>query len=139
MAGSGTPPSCLLTSAAQLSLTVVAPLRFSNTLLGLKAPWDIDCSIPVSAVWKALARYCSLPAMMNSRLAEFMPDTASNVSTSSRIRPMTSAAPCCCRFNPVVDRLRMISGSQRVAHLDGAGNQQMTHMPRAGGRSVGVQ
>src|SRR5258708_20996339 len=78
--------------------------------------------------------------MMNSRLAEFMPDTASSVSSSSRISPMTSAAPRCCRrcCRADLEVLPRMSGSQRIAHLDRARYQEASHMLRAGEGGIGA-
>src|SRR6266480_296354 len=95
----------------------------------MKPPVTTVCSIPVSAAWNAFCRCCSLPAMVNSTAAEFMPATASRVITSSSSKATTSAAPRCLR-QPSVLKCAFVttafprSSSQRVADLNGFRNQQ---------------
>src|SRR5438034_1685621 len=96
----------------------------------MKPPVTMVCSIPVSAAWNAFCRCCSLPAMMYSTAAEFMPATASRVITSSSSKPTTSAAPRCLRWPSVlkcafVTTVSSGSISQRVADLNGFRDQQV--------------
>src|SRR5258706_6907114 len=140
MAGCGVPPSWGVIVTAQVSAAVGAPLSVCAAS-GLNTQSAMLCSMPASAAGRALARYCSLPAMMNSRLAEFMPDTASSVSISSRISPMTSAAPRSCdrRARAELGWRPVMSSPQRITHLDRARDQEPAHMLRARQGCIGAQ
>ena len=74
-----------------------AMVAWLNTALVERTGFASASSIATSAAWKACSWLCVLRTMRSSIVDVKTPDTARIVRTTSRMRPMTRAAPCCRR------------------------------------------